>query len=97
MDRSTLAKLAKVTDLSEAEQTVLIVASAHVYKCTCNVCREWWKIMGPDSFSIRSYGPFEISDIEDESERGKQCKFLRLRYQDEEKDDSTGGDAQNSR
>ena len=37
-------------------------ASDHAYDCTCRICREWWRKMGPDpGTDPPSYGPFGSS------------------------------------
>lgn len=32
-----------------------VVASDHPYTCTCDLCREWWRKVGPED---GLYGPF---------------------------------------
>ena len=39
------------------EAKVLREASGHRYSCTCDTCREWWRLVGRDP-DTGLYGPF---------------------------------------
>jgi hypothetical protein len=81
MDQSMKDKLAMALGISPDKQDVLDVGSQHHYRCRCEVCRQWWKSMGPES-AEEPYGPFEIPEIEDGTEDGNSCKSNRLDMED---------------
>lgn len=82
MDQANKDKLAKALGIPPEEQAVLDSGGDHPFTCTCETCRNWWKLMGPDG---DTYGPFKPEDIEDDTPDGQRCKQLRLEYQAEHK------------
>jgi hypothetical protein len=47
------------------ERAVLDAGSSHDGDCRCDLCREWWALVGPeeDSDGTPSFGPFTASEI----------------------------------
>lgn len=43
------------------ERPILDMGSDHSHDCRCDVCRKWWKLMGPDEDG--SYGPFTEEEV----------------------------------
>ena len=41
-------KLAAELGIEPEERDILLTGGDHDYRCRCDVCRKWWKIMGPD-------------------------------------------------
>lgn len=71
--------IARALGISPAKQRELESCSNYPsYDCRCGACRRWWQSVGPESGGAHAYGPFVISEIEDDSEFGQHCKTLRL-------------------
>lgn len=41
-------QLSKLLDMSEDQLKKFDEASNHPYKCRCEICLEYWKLVGPD-------------------------------------------------
>lgn len=48
MDREQKDELARRLGIPPEEQAVLESADRHPHGCRCDLCREWWRLMGPD-------------------------------------------------
>lgn len=46
-----------------------IIASNHVYSCTCMHCLHWWARVGPDGGEPGDYGPFTKEQVNAEQVR----------------------------
>jgi len=54
-------EMIKMFGFSEEVSSLLDVGSSHPASCRCDVCKEWWKEVGPDE---DGYGPFTKEEIE---------------------------------
>lgn len=43
--------------IPDDEAAILRQAAYHDYSCTCDTCREFWRLIGPDP-DTNQYGPF---------------------------------------
>jgi len=89
MDEEFKKKLAKALGISEEERAVLDTGGDHPYSCRCETCADYWRQMGPDPDGTtmvpqRPYGPFTITEIENDSTNGQSCKRMRESIETEE-------------
>ena len=68
MNQAQRDKLAATLEISPEERAVL--DTNHPYLCRCDVCRRWWKLMGPENAEDAGmpnyeprYGPFSAREI----------------------------------
>lgn len=54
--------LARKLQIPPKEQEILDEASTHMFNCRCEICRQYWELVGPDESG--SYGPFAREEIE---------------------------------
>jgi hypothetical protein len=54
--------IARMLGIPPDEQKALDAGSNHPYRCRCEKCRQWWKLMGADENG--KYGPFAREEIE---------------------------------
>lgn len=50
-------------ELTPRERMVCDVAGSHHYRCTCDICLEWWAGTGPDGGEPGHYGPFTKEQV----------------------------------
>lgn len=43
--------------IPDHEAHLLITGAHHAYSCTCDTCREFWRLIGPDP-DTNDFGPF---------------------------------------
>ena len=59
--QSFLGAFCESAGIDEEERAMLDAGSAHAYDCHCDVCKEWWRSVGPDEDG--NYGPFTREEI----------------------------------
>lgn len=72
MDQGLRDLIARSLGMSREEQALCDQAGSHPYNCTCAVCLEWWKRVGPDPDSGQ-YGAFTIEQVEGHSQECETC------------------------
>lgn len=65
-------ELARRLGIEPDEQAVLDSGSSHPYTCRCEVCLNWWVMMGPEDLANPTYGPFTEAEIEAARFRGQR-------------------------
>lgn len=50
-------------DIPKENRDILDAGSAHPRDCKCEICRKWWKLMGPEDGG-KNYGPFTREEVE---------------------------------
>ncbi len=65
------AAFAQAAGISPEEQAVLDAGSSHHFRCRCETCLQWWKLMGPENAEqigmpdyVPEYGPFTPEEVE---------------------------------
>ena len=54
------------------QRRAIIKGMSHPGDCVCNVCRLWWRLMGPDPETGR-HGPFTEAEIGVESDTRREA------------------------
>ncbi len=73
MDHSLRDIIADALGMSPEEQALCDQAGSHPYDCTCSVCLEWWKSVGPDPDGGQ-YGAFTIEQVEGHGQSCEVCQ-----------------------
>lgn len=60
IDRDALARALGITP---EEQRVLDTGNEHNYRCRCDNCKDYWRLMGPDETG--TYGPFTADEMKE--------------------------------
>lgn len=72
MNQDQKDRLAAALGIPKNVQRVLDVGGSHPYSCRCDVCKEFWREMGPEQNGEGSvsYGPFTREEIEGPAKKG---------------------------
>ncbi len=62
MTEAQKKKFAEILGIPEETRQVLDAGSSHPYTCKCEVCRQWWRSVGPEDGD--TYGPFTKEEID---------------------------------
>lgn len=53
------------------EKQILDLGASHKYTCKCEICRQYWKLVGPEEIDEQGdklYGPFYEAEVMKENE-----------------------------
>ena len=56
-------KLAESLGIPKNQSEILLTGANHSPYCRCEICRQYWQLIGPDEDG--NYGPFSLEEIED--------------------------------
>ena len=68
--QNVLDQMKKILKENGDDVEALVTGSDHPHDCRCDICRRWWKSIGPEidedeeGNETRSYGPFTQEEIE---------------------------------
>ena len=80
MNKEQRDKIASALGIPEDEQSVLDGGNRHQYTCRCQVCLNWWVLMGPeDPETGEGFGPFTKEQIDAAKFRGNELYDKELK------------------
>lgn len=67
-----LDAFAQNSGMTYEEKRVLDIGGSHQGSCTCDTCRKYWALMGPDEEG--KYGPWTLEELEEELQWARELR-----------------------